>query len=411
MPNGAQANVVEHGPWEDFGPPEPLNKSKTNDDPFSQFGPPEPLPKDPLVTGKGMSRPAPVAIPKEMLTAPGERRPGEQPNLLSRFSEAVVGSPHPIDQFIQSDLPAMIATPRQYTGNLLREELKAPARLAYSATVHPLDTAEQIMPVNRAIGDVRAKRYGAAIGDLGGGLVNTIGLEKSLESAPQIADRSAAGLNRIGAPSSLPTVRPSIARAMRNPETGALKSGVRTGSRVAGAVGGGLTGLIGGHEYGPIGGAIIGGRYAPDLVDFMTPKLSEEDLTQGRIARGIRNQKIRQAVKTATTPEVVPPEDATGLPTRIATKSEPGGVIVAPEPRGIRAGEKPGSMYSVERSELLDAARRGKPGAIEVLRDLGNPMVIVPRNAGYPGARVGAPYLTPEEIDEALRPRYRSAAD
>ena len=61
------------------------------------------------------------------------------------------------------------------------------------------------------------------------------------------------------------------------------------------------------------------------------------------------------------------------------------GVLTLPEPNEAMPGEKPGSMYSVKRkTELLPAAQRGKAGAGDVLRDLGRPIIYVPRGTDYP---------------------------
>ena len=78
-------------------------------------------------------------------------------------------------------------------------------------------------------------------------------------------------------------------------------------------------------------------------------------------------------------------------------------VLHAPEPNPLAPGEKPGSMYSVPREELAAAAQRSKPGAIDVLRDLGRPMIVIPKGAGegYSGARI--PSIEEEETPELLR--------
>ena len=60
------------------------------------------------------------------------------------------------------------------------------------------------------------------------------------------------------------------------------------------------------------------------------------------------------------------------------------GVIHVPKPNPLSVGEQPGSMFSVPRSELLEAAQRGKPGAVDVLRSLGKPVIVIPRGASYP---------------------------
>lgn len=76
-------------------------------------------------------------------------------------------------------------------------------------------------------------------------------------------------------------------------------------------------------------------------------------------------------------------------------------VMQVPEPNPPAAGEKPGTMYSVPREELGAAAQRRKAGAFDVLRDLGRPMIVIPKEAGYPGPRI--PAIEEEETPQLLR--------
>jgi len=62
------------------------------------------------------------------------------------------------------------------------------------------------------------------------------------------------------------------------------------------------------------------------------------------------------------------------------------GVGVYPEPREPLPGDRPGAAWSQGREKTLPAsASRGAPGAVDVLRNIGRPMVLTPRSGvGYP---------------------------
>lgn len=79
---------------------------------------------------------------------------------------------------------------------------------------------------------------------------------------------------------------------------------------------------------------------------------------------------------------------------------ERNGVNILPEPREAMPGDKPGAMWSAGREDVLPAAaRRGTPGAGDVLRNIGQPVLYLPREGvGFPGPRVA----TPEAIGEPI---------
>lgn len=64
------------------------------------------------------------------------------------------------------------------------------------------------------------------------------------------------------------------------------------------------------------------------------------------------------------------------------------GVSVYPEPREPMPGDRPGAAWSQGRESTLPAsAQRGAPGAVDVLRNIGKPIVLTPREGvGYPPA-------------------------
>lgn len=165
---------------------------------------------DPLKTGAGMLEAGQAQAHKEASVLP-EPKPG----FLSRASEtlglthgndAVSDAAsqvnqiahHPIDSFVQGS----------------KQLAMAPVHLAYGAMVHPLDTAQAIMPTDRMYSDAKQGNYGAAAGDLLGGVGNTVGLEKGAESLPSMAESSAGLLNKAGLPSRLPEVPATQDRAL-----------------------------------------------------------------------------------------------------------------------------------------------------------------------------------------------------
>lgn len=127
------------------------------------------------------------------------------------------------------------------------------------------------------------------------------------------------------------------------------------------------------------------------------------------MARG-RQQSIldRAAAKTRTTPfgegmtstsgtlpDTPLPSITEGMaPTempfvRSARAAAPESVSIFPEPHEPMLGDRPGAMWSVGRESVLpEAAGRGAPGAGDVLRNIGKPIIYTPREGvGYPGPK------------------------
>lgn len=101
-----------------------------------------------------------------------------------------------------------------------------------------------------------------------------------------------------------------------------------------------------------------------------------ENRGEDLMARG-RQQSIldRAAAKPRTTPF------GSGITSE--------GVSVYPEPREPLPEDRPGAMWSIKRKSILPgAAMRGAPGAGDVLRNLGQPIIYTPREGvGYPGPK------------------------
>jgi hypothetical protein len=72
-------------------------------------------------------------------------------------------------------------------------------------------------------------------------------------------------------------------------------------------------------------------------------------------------------------------------------------VAVLPEPREPLPGDKPGSQWSVKRrTDLVGNAKRGQPGATDVIKNQ-RPVVLEPREGtGYGGPRQWDPNAPPE---------------
>lgn len=202
------------------------------------------------------------------------------------------------------------------------------------------------------------------------GLGESVGLGLQL-SQPAILK----GARSAYAATNLPTAA-DVAEAARQPTTGALKPGVKTAATGAGAALGGAVG----HMFGPYGGYVgaeIGSRMGQGIANTVIPNLSPEDIMAARVARGVENAKVRQAVKAATTQPPTPTADPT------SDSFDPqNGVIHVPEPNAPAPGERPGSMFSVPRETLVPAAMAGKAGALDVLQSLNQKALVIPRGAG-----------------------------
>lgn len=84
-----------------------------------------------------------------------------------------------------------------------------------------------------------------------------------------------------------------------------------------------------------------------------------------------------------TPPEPVDAPEATRQ-IEAATEPNPANVAVVPEPRAPLPSDRPGSAWSLTRTKgLPEAALRGQPGAADVLRQVGQPVVMTPRSGGF----------------------------
>lgn len=133
-------------------------------------------------------------------------------------------------------------------------------------------------------------------------------------------------------------------------------------------------------------GKMVGG---PEIVNALTP--AHPDAPQGpyakipvRIPRNVIAARAAAAAKAAT--------EATA-----GAVADSAGATVYPEPRTAGPSERPGAMYSVPRDQLPGLAASGAPGAADVLRATGQPVIYEPKGGtGYGGPRQAA--QTPAEF-------------
>lgn len=80
-----------------------------------------------------------------------------------------------------------------------------------------------------------------------------------------------------------------------------------------------------------------------------------------------------------------PPETAeASRQAEASSEPNPYNVAVVPEPRAPLPSDRPGSAWSLTRTKgLPEAAQRGQPGAADVLRQVGQPVVMTPRSGGF----------------------------
>lgn len=166
---------------------------------------------EPLKTGAGMMEAA-----QRQARPTSTSLPEPKPSLLSRASQAV-GLTSGTDP--ASELASQLMELRQHPAHEFlsgtKQLLMGPVNLAYQATHYPLDTSEAIMPANRAIGDVKQGNYGAAAGDLIGGVANTVALAKATQALPEIAKNAALALNKAGV-DPVEAVRASAEKSITN---------------------------------------------------------------------------------------------------------------------------------------------------------------------------------------------------
>ena len=138
-------------------------------------------------------------------STPGGYKAGETPNPLTRASEIITGSPHPIDE-LKSEIPYYLHHPGEY----LKGAAELPFRMASQAMLHPVQTATSLTGGPEFAEDIKARRYGSAAADVGAGALNAFGMAKGAEGARPMAEGTATGLNRLGVPSDLGGVHEAL---------------------------------------------------------------------------------------------------------------------------------------------------------------------------------------------------------
>lgn len=234
-------------------------------------------------------------------------------------------------------------------------------------------------PIQQAWADIKAGRYSKAA-------IDTV--ENYLTAATPLLMATGVGEGLAAAGGGLRAAAPTIVRTVGGGVMGGA-AGSYAGGRIGEAVGG-ETGRRYGEALGGLVGGVAGGgeayRTAPEVPETgpavpitKSPYYNAEEYKAGR------------KLGPSGTP-----------PTTTVPKATTQGVTVLPEPRAPAVGQKPGSMYSVPRSQLVASALRGDPGAADVLRDLGRPQIIIPRGADIesPALSQLKPSVLPSAYDQ-----------
>jgi hypothetical protein len=188
--------------------------------------------------------------------------------------------------------------------------------------------------------------------------------------------------------------REAIGGAIHTPE-GDLTSGAKLTGKVAGGSLGAAAGSAVGHEY---LGAVAGYKLGPSLMErlFPEPKTVAEareraEAYQAKAEDLMRRGKEQDALdrKASATQRLKDKLAAQATQAAAKAKEIDPDTAVFPEPRNPMPGDKPGAMWSVGREDVLpQAAQRGAPGAGDVLRNTGKPIIYTPKEGvGYPGPR------------------------
>lgn len=184
--------------------------------------------------------------------------------------------------------------------------------------------------------------------------------------------------------------------ALRTPD-GKLTPAAKLGAR---AVGAGAIGAAG-HMVGMPEAGIIGAVYGPSIADAILPDRPPTPNFHGGAYSDFAGESGK-AVPIRSSPFFVgnnaaaykaglkgdayaPPEAAeSARQAEAATEPNPANVAVVPEPRAPLPSDRPGSAWSLTRTKgLPEAALRGQPGAADVLRQVGQPVVLTPRSGGF----------------------------
>ncbi len=226
----------------------------------------------------------------------------------------------------------------------------------------------------RALARASGAGLGAGVGNLTGG-----GSPKdALATAGQFA-ATAAPLEGVAEGASAARGALRDASYKEFPTNGPqLNKGASRVGRAAGTVTGGGIGAALPIPGAATAGGIAGFELGPSMLERVlgTPELGTTrnpgpfSKLPARVPAGARTDPL------ATGPSTAPAKS-------------PSGVSLFPEPRNPMPWDKPGAMWSVGREKTLpQAAQRGAPGAADVLRNTGKPIIYTPKEGvGYPGPR------------------------
>jgi hypothetical protein len=207
--------------------------------------------------------------------------------------------------------------------------------------------------------DVREGNYSDAAGTMAGGIGAVLG-------AKQVSPGLKAGKTELA----------EATRTPANKLTPATRGLTRAGATVLGSAtlgpGGGIAGALGGPA---IADALLPER--PPPTNFMGGAYSEFAGESGK-AVPLSQSPNASRLLLAKMDFLQKQKAAAAAATQ-----------VIPEPRATLPTDKPGAMWSIGREkELPAAARRGAPGAGDVMQNLNQPIIYTPKEgAGYPGPR------------------------
>ena len=246
---------------------------------------------------------------------------------------------------------------------------------AYEGLRHPIESAKSI---------------GGAINAYNPWNPNHISARGALSVLPEALGQGAGNVAAGEAASAIPKAMPlalrsPIAKATRTMEgTGPLKRGVRGAATLA--AGAYLAPRILENPIWGTGEMMLGAKYAPEVLDRVLPKLqpTEEQLVERGVQRGLRNAKIREAVK-AQSPgnefRVGSPGQETGYypaVTKVPIRPEP--------PYKLTPESVPGPDTAGKGNLLSPLAKKGDPRAAKELMRRGRNVLYVPAEE-YPGPR------------------------
>ena len=264
------------------------------------------------------------------------------------------------------------------------------------------------VPVDAALmyGGARAAAQNAPAAVQG----NPEAIDAALSGASQ-AVGAGAGLGQSG-PAAVQTVRNvpgAVGNALRQPATaasgpmyGELRPGVQAVAKM---------------------GKMVG---APELLnDLLIPERSGGPPGEYiRIPKRVPAAQV-QAMKSAAQ-QGVPLSDLASL------GEQPSGVTVVPEPRALQPGEKVGYNASTPRDLLLGNALAGRPGAADMIRNTGQPVIYAPSGLGISnlkssvalrdllnrqtlnevGANGARPIVSPEaQFESSFGPEHKEVGD